>query len=354
MAVIVDARVARFSLPLREPLRTTRGAITSRPGALLRLRTDDGLEGWGEATPVPGFPGPDAITTARVLEASARGLVGADSETLWPPPIHPTSPAAAFAIETALADLAAVRAALPMARWLGGAAASERVAVNALIADADDARVATAKGFKTLKCKVGADSLEHDMDRLREIREAAPQPVRLRADANQAWSVPDARRALEAFSPLGLEYVEEPLRDPSPSALAMLARQSGVAIASDESAVARSDFEALLATGAVSFCVLKPSAIGGLVETRLRAQACRQAGVEVVVTTGLDGAIAGLACLHVAASLGALPACGLATAHWLERYLCVLPPVQRGELAVPRSSGLGTAPDSSYLAELGM
>ncbi len=84
MALIVDARVVAFELPLRAPLETAHGAIATRPGALLRLRTGDGLEGWGEATPVPGFGGPDADATRAMLEKSALALVGLEPEAVWP------------------------------------------------------------------------------------------------------------------------------------------------------------------------------------------------------------------------------------------------------------------------------
>ena len=72
-----------FRLPLRAPLATARGPIPFRDGALLSLRDRDGLEGSGEASPLPGFHREDAAASAReltgwVADASGRGIVGLD------------------------------------------------------------------------------------------------------------------------------------------------------------------------------------------------------------------------------------------------------------------------------------
>ena len=159
--------------------------------------------------------------------------------------------------------------------------------------------------------------------------------------------------ALDALAALDIECVEEPLCKPTPSSLAELRSRSSVRIASDESALSRGDFEAQLAIGAVDRYVLKPGAVGGLVEARARAEACRRVGVEVVVTSGLDGAIAGLAALHLAASLpGPLPACGLATAGRLASDLCRAPTPVCGRLIVPTRGGLGDAPDPAALGRV--
>jgi len=352
MAVIVDARVARFALPLLHPLVTSHGTISLREGALLRLRTSDGLEGWGEATPVPGFAGPDAHHSAEALEHSARALVGAEPEELWPPPVDLRFPAVAFALETAVADLRARRAGQSLAQFLSRGQAANSLDVNALISGPEAAHTSIADGYRTLKLKLGARTLAEDCRRLRALRDSIPSAIRVRVDANQAWSPADAARALADFEDLDIEYVEEPLRSPTAASLAALRAGSSVAIAADESATSAHEFEALLSRNAVDRVIIKPGVVGGLRAARARSEMCQEAGVAVVVTSGIEGAIATLAAIHLAASLPApLPACGLATSGLLAWDLCRTPAPHRGVIQVPSTGGLGCAPDPVALVK---
>ncbi len=351
MALIVDARVRALALPLRSRLATAKGWIAVRRGSLVRLRTDAGLEGWGEATPVPGFPGPSVEETRIALERDARRLLGTMPERSWPPASGAGGPAALFALETAVADLCARREGRSLACFLAGGPASEHVPVNALVDGPTAAARAVSEGFRTVKLKVGVGSIADDLDRVRSVRSAIPPEVSLRLDANQAWSFDDARHVLAALENLRVEHLEEPLREPTPKALAALRANASVPLAADECAARGGDFEALLAAAAVDRVILKPGAIGGLRAARLRAARCADAGVDVVVTTGLEGAIAGLAALHLAASLqGPLPACGLATAGLLARDLCPMPEIHEGMIRVPSTGGLGAAPDPAALS----
>ena len=101
----------------------------------------------------------------------------------------------------------------------------------------------------------------------------------------------------------------------------------------------------MLDAEAADVVILKPSAVGGISRARAAAELARAAGVEVVPTSFLDGAVAVLGALHLAASLpGPLPACGLATSALLETDLAPPPVPEGGELRVPTEPGLGARP----------
>jgi L-alanine-DL-glutamate epimerase-like enolase superfamily enzyme len=169
--------------------------------------------------------------------------------------------------------------------------------------------------------------------------------VTLRADANGAWANDEAEAAFDAFEDLGVSYVEQPLPADDLAGHAAL-RESGfdVGVALDESLVGRR-VDAVLDADAADVLVLKPMALGGPGNAHTLAMRAREAGVDPVVTTTIDGVVARLAALHVAAALPDVAPCGLATGDRLERDLGPDPTTVRdGKMTVPQDPGLGVDP----------
>ena len=211
-----------------------------------------------------------------------------------------------------------------------------------------EARRAVAAGFETLKLKVAAGPLPVDLERVAAVRRAAPPPVRLRLDANAAWSERDAARAVRLFSSFELEWLEQPVSAGDPDALARLRRHAtdhGVDIAADESAGSEAAVRLLLDRGAVDAVVIKLPVLGGPWRAREVAAAAQREGLKVSVTSFLDSTLGIAAAAHVAASLPEAPAaCGLATAELLAADLAPPWRVEAGALWFPEAPGPG--PDS--------
>lgn len=363
--------MAPYSLPLPRPWRTAEGERRYREGALVALRAEGGEEGLGEAAPLAGRT--ESLKRCREALERAAAALGTErpalDETLgWLearlPELRPTpdgARAARAALATALFDLRAREAGVPLARWLAarsrlGEPAATRVPVNAsLPAGSPDetveaARRAVAGGFRCLKLKVGRDP-DGDLERVRAVRDAVGTEIDLRLDANGAWTVAEAPRRLESLAPLGIEYVEQPLPAGSDgesraTALAELGRlreASPIPLAADESASHPAAARAVLEWRAADVLILKPATLGGpdvALDVALRA---RRAGVEVVVTSALDGVVGRLAALHTAAALGPeLRACGLATGGFLAAEVAEGEErLEAGSLSVPAGPGLG-------------
>ena len=334
--------VEPFSIELARPLSTARGEITVREGFLVEVE-HDGETGYGESTPLPGWT--ESLAECRAAldavdaEALSRSLEGMDG-----------SPAARHGLELALFDAAARARDEPLYRYLGGEERVDGVPTNATVGDgppaetAREAREAVDVGFPAVKVKVGARSLDADLERMRAVREACPD-VELRADANGAWDRSTARRALSDLSRLDLAYVEQPLSAPDLAGHAAL-RGRGVRVALDES-LASASVDELLAAGAADALVLKPMALGGPGRVRSAALRARTVEVEPIVTTTIDGALARAAAVHAAASIPDVGACGLATGSWLASDLTDVDPapVAGGRIRVP--SGPGNVPPTS-------
>ncbi|MGH0030885.1 MAG: mandelate racemase/muconate lactonizing enzyme family protein [Myxococcota bacterium] len=359
---LLRARVAPVALPLCRPLATAHGPIALREGCVLELDAGD-LAGHADALPLPGFglESPEALPKGLLLglEALRRArppdLAAALDVVETATRDHRCARAA---LDVALHDLCARAADAPVAELLG--AARSRVAVAGLVPDADaDAAVREARrllraGFGTLKLKVGRAPLAVDVGRVAAVRAAAGPGVRLRLDAHQAWSAGEARRALERLAGSAPEWIEEPLRDASPPALAALRRVSPVPLAADESAGDAGALRALLDASAVDVLVVKPMATGGLRAANRILAVARAAGLRTLVTSFLDSALGGAAALHLAATLPAeAPVAGLATDRLLAEDVATLPPVEGGSRRLPDAPGLGVVPSAERLRALG-
>ena len=344
--------VRPFRLPLRRPLGTAHGSRLAVEGLRLLLRDASGCFGLGEVTPLPDF-GTETLEAASEALRSLR--LGPAPQTLdalpgaFTLPAH--LPASRAGVEMAFLDFLARRQGVALGRLLG-ASAVRRVDVNALLSEEApreaslEARAAVGAGFRTLKLKVGTKPASLETERLRAVREAVGPAIRLRVDANGAWTEAEAEARLRLLVPLGLEYVEQPTR---PTDIAGLRRlRALVRVAADESLGAEGAFAALLdwAEGpAADVLVLKLPALGGVLAAQQLSARARARGVATVVTSAMDGAVGRAAAAHLALALGG----GLA--HGLSTGLLLLEdpgahPVVEGALLLGDVPGLGIAPEA--------
>jgi o-succinylbenzoate synthase len=343
--------VDRFALELTAPLATARGTIDCREGFLVTVAVN-GQRGVGEATPLPGWT--ESLADCRKALDGAPDDASAALDGLDPA----STPAARHGIESAVLDARGRARAVPAYRLLAGSGTAvgaggadppdrvDHVPVNATLGDAaveplvDAAERAVDDGFACLKCKVGAGSLERDVERLRAVRDAVGEGVALRADANGAWDLATAERAVEAVADLGCSLLEQPLPADELDAHARL-RDRGVRIALDEGALHYSP-AAIAAADAADAIVCKPMALGGPMRASEVARRARERGLTRIVSTTIDAAVGRAAAVHVAAAIPAVEPCGLATADRLQADVAPDPaPIEDGAARVPQGGGLG-------------
>lgn len=324
-----------FSLPLSRPLETASGPIETRRGFVVRT-TIDGTDGTGEATPLPGW--------TESLDACERALESIDdpSSALATDELA-DAPAARHGLSLAVLDAEARAAGRPLYRHLGGSEHRGRVPVNATVGDGSPEETAAAAvdavetGYPAVKLKVGARRPEADLTRIEAVRKRCPD-VELRVDANGAWDVDTAEALLAEFSSLDVAVAEQPLPAGNLSGHARL-RGNGVEIALDEGLVEHGP-QAVFSAESADLLVCKPMALGGPDIAREVAITARNEGVDALVTTTIDGAIARAGAVHLAASLPDLRPCGLATGGLLHSDLREdAAPIRGGTAAVPQGKG---------------
>ena len=310
---IAEAGVERRLLRYHSPIVTAHGTVEDRWTVLLTLVDEDGNVGMGEAAPLAGF----TSDTVEAAESALRGWAADETDDGDPP----ASVTARAAIDSALLDLGARIAGTTVHRLLAPES-PDRLAVSALATGGSPAAIATsaaaavAAGHATVKVKVGTHGTHGDIDRVSAVRSRIGPDVRLRLDANGAWGVGEALRHLDRLAAFDIEFVEEPVAGLDD--LAEVRLSSPIPTAVDESARTVDDVSRAVEMGAADLVVLKPSAIGGPLEAARAAAIVRSAGLDVVVTSLMEGSVGIRAAAHLASAIGALdPAPGLATASLL-------------------------------------
>jgi L-Ala-D/L-Glu epimerase len=361
---IAEIETIHYSLPFREPYVTARGTLDRREMLLLRVRTDEGVEGLGEAVPLTLRGGQGLRRVERAMRRCFRRLRGLDPDGLIAADplaeaidayVHVAAgrrlPApAAAALEMAIFDLTAKLAHQPLWRLLRGERA-DPVPVNAtLSAGAPDAVAQSAsrwadRGFQTFKLKLGAGD---DFEQVRAVREAVGQKARIRVDANGAFAPDEAIQLLRQLEPLEIELAEQPC-----ATLAELAKAtagSPIPIAADESVTSRKEAERAVEADACRYATAKLSKVGGI-----GAAGAIAATLPSYLSSALDGPAGIAAAAHAANAIYRQAddpglAHGLATQELFGESIATREcEVRDGLLHLPDGPGLGVELDEDAL-----
>lgn len=302
-----DFGIHHYSLPLTEPLKLSGATLNRREGLLLRLTTEGGAEGWGEAAPLPGFSRETmekAVSDLHLMVQAALGRGASDEYA-------DIAPSARFAFETAMWNLRAASGGKTLAEVLPTRTPlRDTVALAALLSGTTERIIeemerARASGYRAVKLKVGGQGVEEDAALAGSVAHRLGGAVSLRLDANRAWSFAEAAEFVRLMRGVPFEYLEEPLSEPR--RLRELARETGAAVALDESLVGMEP-EDLADHRYARAVVLKPTLLGGISRSlRFAEEASRQGTVPVISSTYESG-VGALALVALAARSGDAPA----------------------------------------------
>jgi len=324
---------------------------------LVRVETDSGIVGWGEAFGYAVWP----VTRTAIEKLIAPMAIGRDERDIaglmgdLQRKLHiigRTGPVvyAMSGLDIALWDIAGKAAGRPFAELLGGVRRRQIPAYASLVRYDDAERVkrnaaaAVARGFKAVKLH------EIEPSHVRAAREALGRDVDLMMDTNCPWTVDEAVSIADQVREYDLLWLEEPVFPPEDfPGLARVRREGRVAIAAGENAMSCTDFRAMFAAGAVDFAQPSVTKIGGVSEMMQIARLAGEYGVKLVPHSPYFGPGL-LASIHMAAAferetlieysyveLGANPM-GDANA------------VYDGMVSLPPGPGLGRDPDPGVIA----
>lgn len=269
MTSLISATVERW--PVAGAFIISRGAKTHVDVVVCTV--GDGIhQGRGEGTAIY-YEGETAEGCAAAIRAYAGPL---DREALL---THMPRGAARNALDCALWDLEAKQAGVPVWQLAGlDEPAPLATAFTISLGEPEkmeaDARVAAARGFGLLKCKLTG---EGDLARIAAVR-AGASAVRLIVDANESWHDRDIAGEAAALAALGVEMVEQPILHGQEERLAGVT--APIPFCADESCHTRADLDRLGAFDAVN---IKLDKAGGLTEALALARDARARGFRVMV-----------------------------------------------------------------------
>ncbi|MBH0055035.1 o-succinylbenzoate synthase [Salinibacterium sp. SWN139] len=218
----------------------------------------------------------------------------------------------------------------------------DRIWVNATVpavpAELVEAVLERFHGCRTAKVKVAEpdQTLEDDIARVAEVRRVMGPTGRIRIDANGAWTVDEAERAVHALAGFDLEYVEQPCATVEElGELHTRIAYMGIPVAADESVRKAADPLAVARAGAADLLVIKAQPLGGVSRA---LEIVKNAGLPVVVSSALETSVGLAMGAHLAAAIDPLDYdCGLATASLLAADVTAAPLRARdGHLEVRR------------------
>ena len=285
--VKLEAIPISFPVPENKSVRLGIGRSVKRDSVLVRVETDDGVIGWGEAH---HGRAPGAI--ARLIDTTMRELIinhdVLDVNGIWSKVYkmqissHGMGAASVLAlsgIDLALWDIRSQVMHQPLYRLLGGAPRKIKAYAGGIALGwqdpnslADEALGHIANGYRALKLRVG-DTAEKDIARVIAVRKTVGSEIDILVDANTNY-LQDIRKVMPAFDEAGVSWLEEPFPPQDRKAYGLARTLGRVPFAAGENHYTRYEFATLLDDGDVQFIQPDLSKAGGVTESlRIAAMA---------------------------------------------------------------------------------
>ncbi len=312
-------KIARIeTIPVCVPLKkgmtakTAHGEHATSAYVVVKVHTDDGLVGLGEATISGLWSGETQAGAFSVIrDYLAPQLVGTDPRNITAARramdfIIKLNPFTKAAVEMALWDIAGKAVGLPVYQLLGGKVRDKvRIKLVVWARDVPGSRLMAEQllglGVTCIKVKVGLDP-ETDVARVRAVRAVAGPDMPITIDANCGWTIQQAKHCLRQLADVNLLLAEQPIPAGDPAALAELRRDTPAPIMADESVFTLQDAWLLTQHRAADIFSVYPGKHGGIAATAEIIAVAKAAGVRCTIGSNLELGIGTAAMLHVAAA----------------------------------------------------
>ena len=314
---ITEVEIVPYRVPNRATHHIATLTLLALDNILIRIRTDEGLEGIGEAVSEAKWNS----TVREAHEALLReylapvllGMDPFDVNAIWNKMdrVVDGQYSAKAGIDIALHDLIGKSLGIPVWRYLGGAYRTEievegpgfGIGFMEPGAAAEFALRATSKGCRQIEIKGGHPAgWRHDIDVVRAVRDACGADVSLKVDITEAYSYKVALQALPTLHELAVEWVEQPLPRHQLVDLARLRASVPVGIMLEESLGHPADVLRIADLGAADALHVKVPMLGGFTMSRQVVAVCQAAGIGVQAGSSTPSGV-GLAAVHQFAAI---------------------------------------------------
>jgi len=358
---ITDVDVYYYDLPLLEPFKISIAEMKDALNVLVRLHTNQGIVGWGEASPFPALTGDTQATSIAAAKDIAELVKGQDALNYVKiiNAIHsfiPHNPCIKAAFDMALFDILGKVADLPLYKLLGGAKNSFETDLTISLHTPEETAIrgldAVKKGFRTIKAKVGV-SMESDVARIKALREAVGPKISIRIDANQAWSVPEAIKTLDRLTEYNIQLIEQPVSASDLDGLKRVRNSVKIPVMADEALFSPADALKIIKSEAADYLNIKLMKAGGILPSLKIAHLGEAAGLRCMVGCMNESNLSISAGAHLHASQSNIIFADLDTSFFLK-----VDPViggikiNNGIVTLPEQSGIGAEVDPIWFKKL--
>ena len=289
-----------------EPFTIATGTMDHAQNVFIRVHTDANFYGVGECSAFPMIVGETQDTCLVMDREFARLWKGKDAldiparlQELHDFTANTTTIKSAFDI--ALFNIDAHKAGLPLYQFLGGSKRKIESDITIGIATpeimAKKAIEFKQSGATILKVKLGKEA-KSDVERIKQIRKAVGDAMKIRVDANQGWNFDDAIFALGAIGAYNIEFCEQPMRTWYDDRLPELKKLSPVKIMADESVYNHHDGRKQINSNSCDYINIKFSKSGGIFEAKQIHDLAAEKGIACMMGGMLESRIALSAKLH--------------------------------------------------------
>ncbi|MEA4952610.1 MAG: enolase C-terminal domain-like protein [Aminivibrio sp.] len=359
MSKIVDVKVKVLEIPLKTPWQTFLYATATRAHCVVRVVTEDGIFGYGEASPAAAFMGETAYTMETVINMYLKQAAVGQSvleisriNDLMDQVIAGNTSAKA-AVDIAVHDAAGKTLKVPVYVLLGGKSRQHvelawSMGFKDFDASLEEAKEYIRMGFKIMKVKVGKN-IEEDAKLVGKLREIFGPDVPIRMDANQGYTPGDAIGLLNRVARFSPESFEQPVRKWNLEGMRHVRDHScGIPIMADESISSLHEAHNTIQAGCADYYNIKVGKVGGLYRACQVAAMVEAAGYQAAAGSNLELGIGEAASIHFIVSQpavclpsDALCGTGLHTANLVKNPMTM----QGGVLNCPELPGLGVEVD---------
>ena len=355
----------QISIPFAEPYRLSKiyGTLHDAQAVIVKIQTDEGLVGLGEADPMVPFTAesPESVL-AMLRDIVAPKLIGQDPikiiqlETRLDRLVNGYATARG-AINMALYDIRGKVLNIPVYELLGGLHHEKLpllLGIGSLGLEDSLAAINELRnqGVTTVMLKMGEKPIGDEIRRYIGIREHLGEDVKLVVDANQGWVLSETLEFIEGIKGYHLDLLEQPIDRRDLSGLKRIREHLVGPLSADESLVAAADAAVLIREQIVDVFSIKVSKNGGLETSKLIAQMAAGFGLKCLMNSMLEFGITQAASLHLGCTLPNLMDCGHAygsVTRMSDDITDFGQHISGGVVTVPSRPGLGVNLDEEKL-----
>jgi L-alanine-DL-glutamate epimerase-like enolase superfamily enzyme len=360
---IQEIALYRCPVRLQNPFIISLGKLEFADNVIVRIRTAQGLTGFGECSPFMTIHGENGETALAIGRLLSERLIGknpddvADCIRIMDSIVYANT-SVKSAIDIALHDIASRRANVPLYKFLGGKNDKKMftdytVSIGSVEKMTEDTAKIVTDGFTVIKLKLGGKE-DEDFERMRSIREKVGYEIPIRIDANQGWSPEVAISLLKKFEAFNIEHCEEPVSRHNFLSLSSIKSSTTIPIMADESCFDERDAARLVSIGACDLFNIKLGKSSGIHKAMKIVSIADKANINLQAGGFLESRLGFSATAHVALSSDRFLFYDFDTP-----LMFTEDPVtggitygENGRITVPGTAGIGATVDDAVLNRL--